>query len=109
MILKRKNICYLRVYAVKAGEGNDNNQDYIQIMKRYMVKFGCSIYFQWVVNYLTSVYKPRGGGTISHFPKHRTARPPSLPPILYTPKIISKICLFSNYDKKLKVNYMTKL
>ena len=41
MILKRKNICYLRVYAVKAGEGNDNNQDYIQIVKRYMVKFGC--------------------------------------------------------------------
>ena len=24
-----------------AGEGNDNNQDYIQIVKRYMVKFGC--------------------------------------------------------------------
>ena len=41
MIIKRKNICYLRLYALKAGEGNDNNQDYIQIVKRYMVKFGC--------------------------------------------------------------------
>ena len=41
MIKKRKNICYLRLYALKAGEGNDNNQDYIQIVKRYMVKFLC--------------------------------------------------------------------
>ena len=41
MIIKRKNICYLRFYALKAGEGNDFNQDYIQIVKRYMVKFGC--------------------------------------------------------------------
>ena len=41
MIIKQKNICYLRLYALKAGEGNDNNQDYIQIVKRYMVKFGC--------------------------------------------------------------------
>ena len=73
MILKRKNICYLRVYAVKAGEGNDNNQDYIQIMKRYMVKFGCSIYFQWVVNYLTSVYN------IS-FPKTQNGKTPLSPP-----------------------------
>jgi len=31
----------LRVYALKGGEGNDNIQDYIQIVKRYMVKFGC--------------------------------------------------------------------
>ena len=34
MIIKQKNICYLRLYALKAGEGNDNNQDYIQIVKR---------------------------------------------------------------------------
>jgi len=39
MIIKRKNICYLRVYALKAGEGNDNYQDYIQIVKRYMVNW----------------------------------------------------------------------
>jgi len=32
MIIKRKNIYYLRVYALKAGEGNDNYQDYIQIV-----------------------------------------------------------------------------
>jgi len=38
MIIKRKNICYLRA---KAGEGNDNYQDYIQIVKLYMVKLGC--------------------------------------------------------------------
>ena len=30
-----KNICYLRVYALKAGEGNDNYQDYIYIAKLY--------------------------------------------------------------------------
>ena len=35
MIIKRKNICYLRVYALKAGEGNDNIQDNIEIVKRY--------------------------------------------------------------------------
>ena len=34
MIIKRKTIFYLRLYALKAGEGNDNNQDYIQIVKR---------------------------------------------------------------------------
>ena len=34
MIIKRKNICYLRVYALKTVEGNDNYQDYIQIVKR---------------------------------------------------------------------------
>ena len=32
---------YLRVYALKAGERNDNYKDYIQIVKLYMVKFGC--------------------------------------------------------------------
>jgi len=41
MIKKRKNICYLRVYALKAGERNDNIQDCIQIVKLYMVKLGC--------------------------------------------------------------------
>ena len=40
MIIKRKNICYLRLYALKAGEGYDYNQEYIQIVKRNMVKFG---------------------------------------------------------------------
>ena len=40
MIIKRKNICYLRLYALKAGEGNDNNQDFIQLWN-VMVKFGC--------------------------------------------------------------------
>ena len=83
MILKRKNICYLRVYAVKAGEGNDNNQDYIQIMKRYMVKFGCSIYFQWVVNYLTSVYKPRGGGAQYLISQNTERQDPPLSPQFY--------------------------
>ena len=34
MIIKRKNICYLRLYALNTGEGNDNNQDFIQIVKR---------------------------------------------------------------------------
>ena len=32
MIIKRKNICYLRVSALK---GNDNYQDFIQIVKLY--------------------------------------------------------------------------
>ena len=31
---KTKDYLYLRLYALKAGEGNDNNQDYIQIVKR---------------------------------------------------------------------------
>ena len=30
MIIKRKNICYLRLYALKARDGNDNNQNFIQ-------------------------------------------------------------------------------
>ena len=38
MIIKRKNICYLRVNALKAEKRNDNYQDYIQL---YMVKLGC--------------------------------------------------------------------
>ena len=33
MIIKRKNICSLRVSALK---GNDNIQDYIQIVKLYI-------------------------------------------------------------------------
>ena len=41
MIKKRKNICNLRVYALKAGERNDNYQDYIQIVKLFIVKLGC--------------------------------------------------------------------
>ena len=34
MIIKRKNICYLGVYDLKAGERNDNYHDYSQIVKR---------------------------------------------------------------------------
>ena len=36
MIIKRKNICYLRVYALKTGEANDKIEEYIQIVKRYI-------------------------------------------------------------------------
>ena len=31
----------MRLNALKAGKVNENNQDYIQIVNRYMVKFGC--------------------------------------------------------------------